>query len=163
MPYAINALRENVRTTRDILPRQVWELVNEYALFVSDEAALALRRQRRFEFLEEAIARSQQLTGLIESTMLRDHALRFVRLGQLLERADMTSRIVAVATDAILAKDQRELAQIPLLLSNLLRSLSAASGYRRKVGGIPTVAWRRRFCVQARSATAIDPFLRKAY
>ena len=29
IPFAVNAARENVRTTRDVIPDEVWELVNE--------------------------------------------------------------------------------------------------------------------------------------
>ena len=29
IPYSIEAARENVRTTRDVLPEETWELVNE--------------------------------------------------------------------------------------------------------------------------------------
>ena len=140
LAFAIDALRENVRTTRDVLPRQFWELVNEYSLFVKEQALQSVGRTRRFAFLEEAIARSQQLNGLILSTVMRDHVLRFIRLGSVIERADMTSRIVDVAMSSFVEKRRQELPEAPVLLANLLRALSATSGFRRTVGGMPTAA-----------------------
>ena len=126
--------RENVRTTRDVLPAQAWELVNELHLYVEAEAARAVVRQRRFEFLETVIARNQQISGLIESTVLHDHSLWFLRLGRLLERADMTTRIVDTGVEVIMELAKGSFAEVPLLWANLLHSLSATSGYRRKVG-----------------------------
>jgi uncharacterized alpha-E superfamily protein len=126
--------RENMRTTRDVLPAQVWELVNETNLYVEAHAGLAIARQPRFEFLEEVIARCQQIVGLIETTVLQDHGLWFMRLGRLLERADMTSRIIDVGAAAILERTKAPVTEIPLLWGNLLKSLSATSAYRRSVG-----------------------------
>ncbi len=132
--FAIHSARENVRTTRDVLPAQAWELVNELSLYVEVQARSAVARQSRFEFLTEVIARVQQINGLISTTVLRDHTLWFLHLGQLVERADMTSRIVDVGEAVILERGAGRLTQIPTLWANLLRSLSATSAFRRKVG-----------------------------
>ncbi|MEM9621651.1 MAG: alpha-E domain-containing protein [Pseudomonadota bacterium] len=142
--HAIKQARENVRTARDILPAQAWELVNECYLFVNEAAPQSVARQNRYEFLEEVISRTQEIHGLIDSTVLRDQGLWFIELGQYIERADMTSRVVDVAAGAILAQtsNAREnksradniMPAIPLLWANLLKSLSATSAYRRKVG-----------------------------
>lgn len=128
--------RENVRTTRDALPAQAWELMNEMHLQVRDEAADCIARQKRFEFLETLIARNQQLNGLIDTSVMRDHALWFIRLGQFSERADMTSRVLDVAIAAVRERSESEsgAAGIPLLWSNLLESLSSRSAYRREIG-----------------------------
>ncbi len=131
---SINLARENIRTTRDVLPAQVWELVNETYLYVEEYAGAAIARQPRFEFLEEVIARCQQIVGLIETTVLQDYGLWFMRLGRLLERADMTSRIVDVGAAAILERSKERVTEIPLLWGNLLKSLSATSAYRRSIG-----------------------------
>jgi uncharacterized alpha-E superfamily protein len=136
--HSIAAARENVRTTRDVLPAQAWELVNELHLFVADAAEQALPRKHRFEFLETVIGRNQQLNGLIHTTVTRDHALWFIKLGQLIERADMTSRIVDVATAAIGSTGDPALPEVPLLWANLLKSLSATAAYRRQVGPMLT-------------------------
>ncbi len=128
--------RENVRTTRDALPSQAWELMNELHLLVKEKAAESLARQNRFEFLEQLIARHQQLNGLIDSSVMRGHALWFIRLGQFLERADMTSRVLDVATAAIRERSESGASGAPILWSNLLQSLLLRSAYRREIGPV---------------------------
>ena len=132
--HAIRCARENVRTTRDVLPGQTWELVNELYLWMENEAQQAVVRQRRFDFLENIIARIQQINGLIGSTVLRDQSLWFLQLGQVIERADMTSRVVDVGDAIIIERKNQQLTEVPTLWANLLQSLSATSAYRRKVG-----------------------------
>lgn len=132
--HSISLARENVRTTRDVLPGQTWELVNELGLLVEDGALRAVQREHRFEFLESIIAKIQQLNGLIASTVLRDHCLWFLQLGQTIERADMTSRVIDVGDAVIMDRGREQLTEVPTLWGNLLSSLSATSAYRRKVG-----------------------------
>ena len=132
--YSVRMARENVRTTRDVLPTQTWELVNELYLLVEEQSKQAVARQHRFEFLEDLIARNQQIHGLIEGSLLRDAGLGFLSMGQLLERADMTTRIVDVGAAIIIERARQAFPEVPLLWANLLQSLSATSAYRRKVG-----------------------------
>ena len=134
--YSIKAARENVRTTRDVLPKTAWELMNELHLFVEQQSESSIARNKRFDFLKKIIACNQQLNGLIATTVTRNRALWFLQLGQLMERSDMTSRIVDVATAEINARATLPVPGIPLLWSNLLHSLSAISAYQREVGPI---------------------------
>ena len=54
--FAVKAARENVRTSRDVLPEDTWEQVNEMYLYVEDWAEKSVGRRNRFEFLETLIA-----------------------------------------------------------------------------------------------------------
>lgn len=134
--YSVRAARENVRTTRDCLPESYWELVNELNLYVRDHAASSVARRNRFEFLDTVVARMQQLRGLIHSSMTRDQAYRFMRLGSLVECADMTSRVVDVAAETSLQLEADNHAAVEWLWVNLLRSLSALGAYRREAGPV---------------------------
>jgi uncharacterized alpha-E superfamily protein len=134
IPFSIMTARENVRTTRDVLPGHAWELVNELRLSVTAIGDSVLARTPRFEFLERVIASNQQLNGLLQTSVTRDHAYWFISLGQLIERADMTSRILRVATQAIHAHRSHSLPELPLLWANLLKSLSATAAFRRSAG-----------------------------
>lgn len=132
--YSINAARENGRTVRDCMPESYWELINELNILVNEHAADAIARRSRSRFLDNIVARVQRLTGLIDSSMTRDQAYRFMRVGKLIECADMTSRVLDIAVATTARFEEEDAAAIGWLWVNLLRSLSALSAYRREVG-----------------------------
>ncbi|WP_438951254.1 alpha-E domain-containing protein [Porticoccus sp.] len=124
---SVKAARENVRTTRDALPEETWEHVNELFIYTQETAEKSIGRRHRYEFLEQIISRCQMINGLLMTTLYREHSHRFIKLGHLLERADMSSRIIDVGAGANQAID-------PLLWGSMLKSLSAMSAYRQKIG-----------------------------
>jgi uncharacterized alpha-E superfamily protein len=132
--HAIRAARENVRTTRDVLPEEAWEHVNELYLYAQEYAEKSVGRRNRYQFLETVIARCQMINGMITSTLPRGHAYRFIKLGHLLERADMTTRVIDVGAAALLADERHRSTVDPLIWASLLRSLSALGTYRREIG-----------------------------
>jgi len=133
IPFAIRAARENVRTTRDVLPDEVWELVNEFYLYSAEASEKSVSRSRRQAYLEEVIKRAQVINGVLRSTLCRDHSYRFIKLGQLLERADMTTRIVDVGASDFLAHEGVAQGIEHLLWGTLLKSMSALGAYRRLI------------------------------
>lgn len=136
IPFAARAVRENVRTTRDVLPEEAWELVNGLHLFVESEAARSSGRRHRHHFLSEVIGRCQMINGLIGASLPRDHAYGFIKLGRLIECTDMTTRVMDVAAGDIMNRAGRFGTTEPLLWGSLLQVLSAAGAYRREVGPI---------------------------
>lgn len=131
---SVRSARENVRTTRDVLPEETWEMVNELHLLVHGQAEKSIGRRNRQAFLDEVIGRCQMISGMLATTLSRDHAHRFTKIGRLLERCDMTTRVVDVGAAEIMQRDNRFDAIDPLLWSSLLQSLSALGAYRRVVG-----------------------------
>jgi uncharacterized alpha-E superfamily protein len=132
--HSIRAVRENVRTTRDVLPAEAWEYVNELYLYAQEYAEKSVGRRNRYRFLENVISRCQMINGMIMSTISRDHAFRFIRLGQLLERADMTTRVIDVGAATLLGEERHHSTVDPLIWAGLLKSLSGISAYRRQFG-----------------------------
>jgi uncharacterized alpha-E superfamily protein len=94
--------RENLRTTREVLPREAWYALNGLHQYVSSEAERAVGRRTRDRFLGRVIDDSRRLDGVLESTMTRANPYRMWRLGRLLERADMTTRVVGLRAASIL-------------------------------------------------------------
>ena len=135
----IRAARENVRTTRDVLPDEVWENVNELHLYSQEWAEKSVGRRNRHRFLDEVIGRCQMINGLMMSTLCRDHAYRFIKLGALLERADMTTRVIDVGAGALLGDERHHSSVDPLIWASVLQSLSAMGTYRRTVGPLVEV------------------------
>ena len=130
----ILAARENVRTTRDVLPAEVWEHVNELYLYSREHATSSVGRRNRHRFLEQVIGRCQMINGLIMTTLCRDHTNRFVRIGHLLERADMTTRVLDDGIGALMNEERNPSTADPLIWASVLSSLSALETYRRTVG-----------------------------
>ncbi len=132
--------RENARTTREILPSEAWECINELYLYVKDEAATNLARKDRYYLLQEVIIGAQHLVGLLSGTMSHNHAYDFIRMGICLERADMTSRVIDMGRGKPLpdllddAKDyQTSDPYESILWMNILVSLGAHQSFRQKL------------------------------
>jgi len=129
----LSMARENVRTTRDLVPSEGWEHVNELYLFAKKKLANRTLPKGLYEVLSEIIMRCQQITGLFEGTMSHGDAYQFVRMGRNLERFDMTSRIIDVGSATLLAKGA-ELERLEgRLWTYLLRALDAHQMYRQYV------------------------------
>lgn len=131
---SLNAVRENVRTTRDVLPDETWELINELSIYVEKNIGHGLKRSKRHEFLEDIIKGCLQIQGLLGSSMPKDAAWEFVALGRTLERADMTTRNLDAGMAAIMSFDEGDEALVnheQFIWGNVLRSLNADQAYRR--------------------------------
>lgn len=97
------AARENARTSRELIPVSAWEALNHLYHHIRDVGSHSFARKPRGELLATVVGHCQQLAGLIEGTMSRDNAYQFLKLGQMIERADMTTRIIDVAAATELA------------------------------------------------------------
>src|SRR5688572_2794166 len=80
--------RENLRTTREVVPREAWQTLNGLHQYASSEADRAIGRRTRDRFLGRIVDDSRRLDGQIESTMTRAAPYRMWQLGRLIERAD---------------------------------------------------------------------------
>lgn len=148
----LQSARENVRTTREILPSEVWECLNNLYLSVKEGINDGMGRKNRFAILQEVIASSQQLTGVLSSTLSNNHGYDFIRVARNLERADMSTRIIDMGCANLLPNilDEHEAAETlnlhqPLLWMHILISLSAYQMYRQhiqnRVSGLEVVRY----------------------
>lgn len=128
----LSALRENARTIREILPREAWEAINSYYQTAFDSKQSSFSRQGRHHYLQQIIAGSQLLTGLLAGSMSHDTAYHFLNLGRKLERTDMTTRIIDVRSENPIPEDAPELSPFEdILWMSMLKSLSAYQMYRQ--------------------------------
>jgi uncharacterized alpha-E superfamily protein len=135
---SVSAARSNLRTTREVMPREAWQAVNQLAQYVDAAASAAVDRQLRDRFLVRVIEISRRLDGILESTMTRANPYRMLRLGRLIERADMTTRVLGVAAAGILyleRNDADELVNDEVRWMSVLRSVSALQMYQRRTRG----------------------------
>lgn len=96
--HSLSWARENARTLRGIIPRPAFEFVNEAYLFAKDKLTEPLSRTRRVSGLNTITEYVQQVDGYMSANMLHDAHWNFLRIGQFIERADMTTRMIDVGT-----------------------------------------------------------------
>lgn len=127
---SLSAMRENARTSLDILPEETWEQVNELYLLVKDEMTAISNRRRRQQLLLNIMERCQTVWGILANHMSRNHAYYFMQTAKHLERADMTSRILELAS-LLMAENRSESIRAAegILWTHLLRALSAQQMY----------------------------------
>lgn len=132
----VERCRENLRTCREVLPREAWQTVNDLSIYVRSAAATSVERRRRDRFLGRVIDESRRLDGVLHSTMSRDEVFEMWRLGRYIERADMTTRVVGVRAASLLSLPPGatdEFAEVQWM--GVLRSLSALQMYQRATRG----------------------------
>ena len=125
--------REILRTVRDIIPREVWEKLNDLHYFVQGRGEMVVSRTRRQEFLGRVIEGTILLQGMISTNMSRDVGFQFLKIGNNIEQADMTTRILDVrSTSLIDTGPKQDLAPFyNIQWMSVLRSLTAYQMYRR--------------------------------
>ncbi|MDR3360504.1 MAG: alpha-E domain-containing protein [Bifidobacteriaceae bacterium] len=89
--YSLVAARENARRAREIISVDLWECLNTIITRLPAEVA-ADRYHAWFSWVRE---RAAMASGITDTTMSRDEPYQFFILGQSLERADMTARLLA--------------------------------------------------------------------
>lgn len=132
----LKSARENARTIREVVPAALWEEVNKFYLLVR-AAATGSALDNPAAFLDEVKLRSHLTTGIQDAIMTHDEAWHFSRIGQLLERADKTSRILDVKYFILLPSPAEVGTPLDVIQwAALLRSASALAMYRRSRGRI---------------------------
>ena len=132
--HSIATARENVRTTREILPSESWENVNELYLFIGENIDKGVKRDGRHRFLAQIMRRCQGITGYLAGAMSNNDAYNFIKIGRNLERADMTTRILDVGCLNLVSEKRPEILEYEAILwMNVLRSLTALQMYRQNV------------------------------
>lgn len=144
---SVAAARENLRTTREVLPRAVWQAVNDLYLFVGSRNNDAVPRFSRTQYLSQVIGEAQRIVGILAGTMSRDAAYSLLRLGRNIERADMTTRVLDVRACSLIGSEG---AFDDIQWVAVLQSLSALQMYRRATRAPLDSHSVVRFCLQAR-------------
>lgn len=127
---SLTSVRENMRTTREVLPSEAWEQANSLYLSVARRSGKGLPRSQRHSVLNNIIKACQQITGMLSGTMSHDTAYQFMKTGRLLERVDMCSRFIDVGTEELLSGSEQFLPYQNVLWISVLESLSAHQMYR---------------------------------
>jgi uncharacterized alpha-E superfamily protein len=112
----------------------------------SDNLAEAATREGRVLWLRRVIAGCQRINGILLGTMSRDEAMSFLTIGQNLERADLTTRVLDVRSES-LRPDRGDSYDVVHWMA-VLRSLAAYQPFRRAMPARPQGGSTLRFLLQ---------------
>ncbi|MGM0881439.1 MAG: alpha-E domain-containing protein [Bacillota bacterium] len=90
----IHQSRNNIRALRQLLPRELWEIVNSLYLWLQDQDVNKLMQQSPYMFYQRVREWISLFYGAADSTMLREQEWNFLQAGKYLERAENTVRIL---------------------------------------------------------------------
>ncbi|MFT4090059.1 MAG: alpha-E domain-containing protein [Asticcacaulis sp.] len=132
----INKARENARTIREIIPVEVWERINE--LYHLTQAHSRKRSVEALESYYSEVRRSgNHFAGMLINAMSRDESWHFARMGQLLERADKTARLLDVKYFLLLPKGEAiDSPYDNVQWGAVLKSVNALEMYRQEYHAI---------------------------
>lgn len=130
---SLAGLRENARNIRETMPQITFEYINDLHLFARSALSAATSRSRRATALEGISRRISQLEGFLSQNMLHDAHWDLLRLGNYIERADMTTRIIDVRSTSLFV-DGFDLAPFEdIQWRSILRSSFAMQSYNASV------------------------------
>ncbi|MCF8325031.1 MAG: alpha-E domain-containing protein [Leadbetterella sp.] len=127
--------RENARTVKETLPKEIWEHLNSFYLsFKQFSTTRKLDFEELPNFYENIKQQCQLFAGMIDGTLLRDEAYYFANMGKFLERADKTSRFLDIGYFNFKSVSDVKTAnpQDLLVWSAVLKSVSAFNMYRQQ-------------------------------
>lgn len=130
--------RENVRSVRELVSSELWESVNDLHLELRSRDLDREVAEQPSELLRLVRNASMAIYGVASETMPRDAGWRFLALGRLLERAEMTCRLIDVRygqLDALRVPSRRGVIVEDGGFHHwvaVLKSASAFEAYRRR-------------------------------
>jgi uncharacterized alpha-E superfamily protein len=134
MLSSLASARENLRTSRAIFPRAVWETLNDLYAYTKENKSAVLSRRGRYTFMRHVIDSCHLISGKLSASMSHDQIYEFLRMGRNIERADMTSRVIDVRGDNLLPKLSEDIKPFDdIQWKSVLDSLAAYQMYRRYV------------------------------
>ena len=128
---SVGRARENVRAVRELISSELWEAINTFYLELGSRDLRAELDSHPYQIYALVKRRCQTIAGVAGETMLRDDGWRFLILGWMLERAEMTCRLLRVRYSELATRAPSALQH----WMELLQSASALEAYRRHARG----------------------------
>ena len=164
---ALNGVRYNLRACRSVIPKSMYELINELCLTAAEISGRNLAASHRRSFLRSVEHQLLAIAGAANGSMSYNKAFLFMRIGCFIERADMTSRILDVRSAKLLNSENTgsltpyENSQWIAILQSLQAFQMYMSEVRRPINGPDVLNFvlknldhpkSFRFCVQRLSS-----------
>ena len=128
--------RENSRAVRTEITKEVWEQINSLYFLVKSVADNENPTDGEFRTFFTQIKNGCQLVyGMYDATISRNDSWHFGKIGQVIERADKTSRVLDAKYHLLLQSPKLVGSSLDLIQwAALLKSVSAYDMYRKKKG-----------------------------
>ncbi|MFE5322403.1 alpha-E domain-containing protein [Paenibacillus sp. NPDC056579] len=123
----VSQARGNLRTLREKLPSELWEVLNAFYLWLGEKQVDDILQESPHPFYKQIKERSAMFYGVQQSVMPRENEWHFMESGRYLERAENTVRILQSVLGAI-REDQAP--AYPYLLA-VLKSVSGYQTFRK--------------------------------
>jgi uncharacterized alpha-E superfamily protein len=124
--------RHNAQTVREIISREMWQVLNESYLLVKEASRKPFSVADTAPFYAKIMMSGIQYEGVTSATLSRGEPWYWTRLSRLLERADKTSRILDVKYYTLLPGLREVGTTVDQLgWTALLESASALQMYRQ--------------------------------
>lgn len=134
---ALTAARENARSIRETISSEMWEQLNEFYYFVRNSAETGTVLNNPYDFFNQVRLSSHLFHGITDHTMSHGEGWHFGKLGQFIERADKTSRILDVKYFVLLPTlNDVGTPTDDLQWASVLRSVSGFEMYLKRHHGI---------------------------
>lgn len=126
--------RENGRSIREVITSEMWHELNALYIDVRKTGSVAGKNIKQlFDFYTRIRRACQLFTGIKDTTMSHNEAWHFGRIGNLIERADQSSRILDVRYYILLPSIEHVGSTYDdILWSAVLQSVSGLEMYRKK-------------------------------
>ena len=130
--------RENARIIRENIATDTWEGINDLYHYINNAAKRKFwKKDDPQEFFRNVKFKVQLINGIVYGAAPRVEGWHFSQIGQQLERADKTSRILDVKYHFLLPSPEEVGSPLDFLhWSALLKSVSGYNTFRRKYGKI---------------------------
>jgi uncharacterized alpha-E superfamily protein len=143
---SVTRARENIRSVRELVSSELWEAINDLHLALGARDLGQELEDQPYALFSTVRRSCMTVYGVASETMPRDDGWRFMALGRLLERAEMTCRLIDVRYGQLeaLSGPSRRLITVPGELPRgpdrtdfhhwiaVLKSASAFEAYRRR-------------------------------
>ena len=127
--------RENVRTVKEVVPKEFWESLNTFYLRFRNYTINSHHdRESLMEFYDGIKQQCHYLTGMLDACLTRNEAYYFFMMGRFIERADKTSRFLDIGyfNFKTVADPKDVNSQDLLIWTAVLKSVSAFNMYRQQ-------------------------------
>ncbi|AIZ42942.1 MULTISPECIES: alpha-E domain-containing protein [Cellulophaga] len=134
--------RENARAIRPEITKEFWEQINALNYLVKAGLENKCHKENNLrEFFTNVKNGCQLLYGMYDATISRNEGWHFGKLGQAIERADKTSRVLDTKYHLLLDSPNEVGSSLDLIQwSSLLKSVSAYDMYRKKYGKLTSAS-----------------------